>query len=133
MSGENVESFRRTLDAFNRGDKAAWLATFDPDAVMIPARDWPESAPIRGAEAIWDFYVEVTRTWDEGFFELGEVIEAGPDKVLANSRREARGRASGAGVQFSYWTVGTYRGGKTVLVEWFADRAEALEAAGRSE
>src|SRR6185503_20409281 len=54
MSQENLETWRRARDAFNRGDKAAWLAEHDPDVVMIPAREWPENAPIRGPEAIWD-------------------------------------------------------------------------------
>lgn len=133
MSQKNVEVMRQSLDAFNRGDKTAWLAMFDPDAEMVPARDWPESAPIRGAEAIWDFYMEVTGAWNEGSFEFGEVIDSRADKIVANNRREARGRASGAGFEFSYWSVNSYRDGKAVRVEWFADRAEALEAAGLRE
>jgi ketosteroid isomerase-like protein len=47
-----------------------------------------------------------------------------------NNRRDARGRASGANVEFSYWIVVTFRSGKQIRLEWFADRAEALEAAG---
>ena len=63
MSQENVEIVRRGVDAINRGDKTAWLGTFDPDAEMVPARQWPEHAPIRGAGAIWDFYDAVTAAW----------------------------------------------------------------------
>jgi hypothetical protein len=37
MSEENVEVMRRSLDAFNRGDKTAWLAMFDPGTEMVPA------------------------------------------------------------------------------------------------
>jgi ketosteroid isomerase-like protein len=132
MSQENVEIVRRGVDAFNRRDKTAWLATFDPEAEMFPAREWPENAPTRGAEAIWDFYVEVTSAWEEGSFELGEIIESGTDKIVVNNRREARGRASGAGVAFSYWAVITFRGGKAIRIEWFAERDQALEAAGLS-
>jgi ketosteroid isomerase-like protein len=55
MSQENVDSMRRSLDAFNRRDEVAWLATFDPEAELVPAREWPENAPVRGAQAIWDF------------------------------------------------------------------------------
>src|SRR3954447_12508267 len=105
MSQENVEMLRRGVDAINRRDKAAWLATFAPDAVMVPAREWPESAPIHGAEAIWDFYVEVNAAWEQDPYELGEIIEARDETVVANARREARGKASGAGVTFSYWLV----------------------------
>jgi ketosteroid isomerase-like protein len=131
MSHETVESMRRALDAFNRGDKAAWLAEHDPDLVMIPAREWPENAPIRGADAIWDFYLAATDTWDQGLTQIAEVIDSG-DTLVINNRREARGIASGASVEFSYWTVTTFRGGKPIRYEWFANRAEALEAAGLS-
>jgi ketosteroid isomerase-like protein len=77
MSEENVETLRRANDAFNRGDKAAWLALNDPDVVMIPAREWPENSPTRGAEALWDFYAQAASAWEERSFELGEAIEAG--------------------------------------------------------
>ena len=133
MSPENVESLREALDAFNRRDKPAWLAAFHPDAEMVPAKEWPESTPIRGADAIWDFYAEVAAAWEDGSFELGEVIDSGTGKIVANVRREARGKASGAGVEFSYWLVGTVRDLRTIRVEWFAERAEALEAAGLRE
>ena len=33
-------------------------------------------------------------------------------------------------MEFSYWLVGTVRDLRTIRVEWFAERAEALEAAG---
>jgi ketosteroid isomerase-like protein len=133
MSEENVESVRRITDAQNRRDRAAWLIRVHPDAVMIPAREWPENAPVRGAEAIWDFYDEVGGTWEDGAFELAEIIDSGADTVVVNTRREARGKASGVGVNFSYWVVTTHRNGKTVRIEWFSNRAEALDAAGLSE
>jgi ketosteroid isomerase-like protein len=132
MSRENVETMQRTLDAFNRGDKAAWVAEHDPNVVMIPARQWPENTPIRGAEAIWDFYRAATDTWDDAVGQIGEVIDSG-DTLVINNRREARGRSSGANVEFSYWTVATFRNGKPFRLEWFADRAEALQAAGLKE
>jgi ketosteroid isomerase-like protein len=133
MSEENVESVRRITDAQNRGDRAAWLANTRPDVVMIPAREWPENAPIRGAEAIWDFYGEVGGTWEAGSFELAEIIDSGADAVAANLRRQTRGKASGVGVDFNYWVVTTHRKGKTARIEWFSNRDEALEAAGLSE
>jgi ketosteroid isomerase-like protein len=132
MSDENVERVRRATDAINRADKATWLTITDSDAVMIPARQWPENAPVRGAEAIWDFYAEVGRTWEAGSFDLPEIIDSGANTVVANVRRQTRGKASGVGVDFNYWLVMTHRKGKAVRIEWFAERAEALEAAGLS-
>ena len=130
---ENLEQVRRANEAFARRDKAAWLDTFDPDVVMIPAREWPESTPTRGTEALWDFYGEVTQVWEGVPFEMGEVIESGPDRVVINFRFEGRGKASGAGFEFSYWLVSTFRNGKQVRVEWFSGRDEALGAAGLAE
>jgi ketosteroid isomerase-like protein len=43
------------------------------------------------------------------------------------------GRESGAGVKFNYWVVVTIRQGKIVREHWFADHADALEAAGLRE
>jgi ketosteroid isomerase-like protein len=37
MSQENVELTRPAVDAFNRGDRAAWLALLDEDYVAVYA------------------------------------------------------------------------------------------------
>jgi len=118
------------MEAFDRGNKAAWLDTIGSDAVMVPADEWPENAPIRGAESIWDFYVEVTAAWDDQPFELGEVLDMREDMLVANVKHDARGRASGAATAFSFWLVTTFRDGKTASIEWFSERTAALEAAG---
>ena len=133
MPQENVDVARKALDAFNRRDRAAWLALCDPEFENFPPRDWPESEPIRGPEAVWDFFVEAQDAWDEGPFEFVDLIDAGNDKVVADVRREVRGKASGASVEWSYWQVVTFRNGKVLRMEWFAYRAEALEAVGLRE
>ena len=133
MSEENVETLRRLLDAFNRRDKAAWIALSDPETENFPPKEWPEQASIRGPEAIWDFFVEAVGAWEEGSFEWAEFIDAGANTIVAHQRREMRGRTSGAAVAWSYWVVFMFRDGKLLRSEWFADRAEALEAAGLSE
>ena len=33
----------------------------DPELENVPSREWPETEPIRGAEAVWGFLVEVAR------------------------------------------------------------------------
>jgi len=135
MSQQNVESLRQGLAAFNRRDMTAWLAMCDPGLENIPPRDWPESDPIRGPQAVWDFFVEAQEAWGEESspFEFVEVIEAANDAVVADVRRDVRGKSSGAAVAFNYWQVATLRSGKVVRFEWFTNRAEALEAAGLPE
>jgi ketosteroid isomerase-like protein len=89
--------------------------------------------PDPGYEAVWDFFVEAQDAWEESLFEYGDLIEAGNDKVVAHMRREARGKASGATVAWSYWLVVTFRDGEVLRHEWFADRSEALDAVGLRE
>ena len=133
MSEEQVETLRQALDAFNRRDKAGWIAVCDPECENVPPREWPESAPIRGAEAIWHFFVDAQDAWEEGAFEWGEFLDARDGRIVANQLREMRGKTSGAGVAWSYWVVFAFRGGKVARMEWFADRNDALEAAGLPE
>src|SRR5829696_5496755 len=133
MSQENVEITRQTLDAFNRGDKGAWLAMFDPDAEMVPAPEWPENAPIRGAEAIWDFYVEVTGAWEEGLSEFGEVINAGADKVVAKqpSGRTRQDERCGCRVQLlDCWHLPERKGGPYRMVRRSSQGPRSRQAPG---
>ncbi len=133
MSRENVDAALKGLDAFNRRDKAAWLAVNDPEVEAVPPRDWPESDPIRGREAVWDFYVENVEAFREGVLENTELIEVGHDKVVGHVQGEMQGKTSGASVAFDLWTVGTYRDGQALRVEWFAEREQALAAVGLRE
>jgi ketosteroid isomerase-like protein len=129
MSQQNVELFRQALDAFNRRDRDAWLALCEPDFENAPPSDWPESAPMRGREAIWDFFVSNMDPWEESRFEFGELIDAG-ERVVAEQHATVRGKSSGARVAWSYWHVLTVRDGRAVRSDWFITRAEALAAAG---
>ena len=132
MSEENVEIMRRQVEAFNRGDRSAWLLSLDENYEISPIDDWPDARAIRGGEAGWDFYIGIARTLS---FERTYVdyVDAGADKVLGHQRHKARGQRSGASVDLDYWIVTTLRKGKVLRDEWFADRAAALEAAGLSE
>jgi ketosteroid isomerase-like protein len=132
MSQENVDTLHRGMDAFNRRDRAAWLALCDPDYETVPSQDWPEIEPIRGADSAWDFYVKADEPWEKGDYQYVDVLDTGNDRVLARIRREAQGKASGASVEYSYWVVVTFRNRKVIRIQWFKDRAEALEAADLS-
>jgi ketosteroid isomerase-like protein len=133
MSQENAEAVRQSLEAFDRRDRAAWLATRDDrDFEVVTDRYWPEADAVRGREAAWDFYVSVAEAFERLPVEDAELVDAGGDKVLIHWRHDVRGRASGADVEINYWIVITFREGRIVRDQWFADRTEALEAAGLS-
>lgn len=133
MSHENLELGRRLLDAANRGDRAAWLALSEPDLEWFPPAEWPERAPIRGREAVWDYIVTLNEPWAEGAYELIELVDGENDKIAGCLARHVRGKASGVDAEFQYWNVVTCRDAKQLRSEWFADRNEALTALGLAE
>jgi ketosteroid isomerase-like protein len=133
MSEENMEIVRRFVDAFVRRDRDAYLALLDPEFEGFPPSEWPESAPVRGREAAWDFGLELEAPWEVGAYEIPELIEAGKGQVVMGGPREVRGKTSGVEVKQDVWGVFSFRGGRIVRIEWFMDRAAALEAAGLSE
>jgi ketosteroid isomerase-like protein len=126
----NAERTREAIDAFNRRDGPGWMALCAPEIVNVAPQEWPESEPIVGPSAIWDFYMESFDPWENSPMEHRELIEVGNDKIAAEVYGELHGKASGAGVPWHFWQVVTFRDELVVRIEWFADRAEALEAAG---
>ena len=133
MSEENIEAARQALDAVNRRDRVAFQAVCDPELENTPPQDWPESRTTRGSHAVFDFYLANTAPWGEAQYEYVGLIEAGDDKTLGEVRAEVQGKGSGAEVTWSFWQVGTFHNGKFARIEWFSERADALEAAGLSE
>jgi ketosteroid isomerase-like protein len=134
MSRENVETCRQRLEAFDRGDRDAWISFHHPDFEVIPSVIWPEPSPIQGREAAWEFYALIAQTLQaQSFLDDIEVESAGPDKVLVHQHGPHRGQASGAQVDLDLWAISSFRDGKVTRDEWFTTRAGALEAAGLSE
>ena len=77
--------------------------------------------------------VSLNEPWEQHAYEIVEVVEVGDDRLAARFKRPVKGKASGIADEFDYWCVSTFRLGKVLSAEWFANRATALEAAGLSE
>jgi uncharacterized protein len=132
MSQANVDFVRRGWEAYERGDLSAALETFSPDLVTYVAPPIPVAGTYQGPEG----FLQLTLDWAEGFDELvataEEHIDAPGDQVVTRVRHRASGAESGVPVETDIWYVWTVRDGKTVRVDVFNDRSEALEAAGLS-
>ena len=135
MSQENMEALQRAIEAYNRGDRAAWVAQVHPDAKTFPTPDWPEQGPYIGGAEAWDFYEQAEEVWggtSRPAPQEWEIIDAG-DTLFAADPRSMAVRGSEARIEFKLYGVFRFRGGKIVRTQWFLDRAQALEAAGLSE
>jgi ketosteroid isomerase-like protein len=128
MSQENVEVVREIWDAYSRGDFDRIREHSDPAVVMITV----EEGPLYGIEAVRKNHERWWEAWENSETAVEEVIGVG-DRVFVMARFRGRGRASGAEVEGRHFEVYTLRDGKVLRVDEYADRAEALEAAGLSE
>ena len=132
MSQENVEVVRAGFAAFNAGDMEALRETLDPDiAIGRELEGWPETGPFVGREA-------VMRQWERNREPFGDAITVEPisiidagDRVVV--RQVVHGVGRGPEVNAEYTTVSTLRNGRTFLVDFYWNYAEALKAVGLEE
>ncbi len=130
MSQENVEIVRRAFayEIHGVGDRAEAEAIFDPDVVINPT----EEGPSHGLDAIRDNIEQWKDAWEELEVTTEEFIDAG-DRVLVTAHHRGRGRGSGIEVDTRFYLVYSLRNGKVVRSDEYADRADALNAAGLPE
>ena len=132
MSQENVEIIRKAYEAFARGDGGAILNILHPE-VEIHDHDAPDRpSPYHGHEGWVRFVGEELEVWDDLRFEPEDLIESG-DQAVVLIRQTARGKGSGVPIEGRDFHVWTFRDGKVVRLDAYADKAEALEAVGLQE
>jgi ketosteroid isomerase-like protein len=132
MSDENVAKARRFVDAYNRRDFDVAVEDFDPEIEwVLPARQWSDSC--RGPEEVKRFWEGIDDTFEELRLVPQEWVDAG-DRVATRLRHFGRGKGSGLEIDTElYHQVVTFRDGRMVRIEYFAEWDEALEAAGVRE
>jgi ketosteroid isomerase-like protein len=135
MSQENVEAFKRALDAGNRRDVEALLEELDPEVewhVALPASGTGGARVYPGHEGVREFQLELDETFDEIHIECAEIRDLG-DRVLAIGHIRMTGKASGAETESPIAYVMEFTNGKAIRLRAYLDPNEALEAVGLSE
>jgi ketosteroid isomerase-like protein len=132
MSGENIDVVRRHIEAWNRRDRVAYVATFHSDGEI----DWSRSHALyrgvyRGREQQKAFWDEFWSTFKNSQLEIHDITEAGSEIVVWNTAY-MWGR-DGIEVTATSALVFTVESGKIICMRLFHERAEALEAVGLSE
>ena len=122
--------------AANRRDFDVVLAAFDPEIELWIARGGLNVPDYAGRHHGHAGYREAWRRLLEAFEDLTwepeELIDAG-DRLIVVNRWSGHGAGSGVPVNQLMFQVYTLRRGLVVKQEDFADRGEALEAAGLRE
>ena len=135
MSRENVDAFRRAVEAYNRRDVEALVADAHPDIEWRPAilmKLSGKDTVYRGHDGVRQLMRDIDDTLAEIHVEFPEVRDLG-DQVLAVGRIQTRGKASGIATEAPVGYVADFRDGKFVRVRTYLNPGEALEAAGLEE
>jgi ketosteroid isomerase-like protein len=135
MSQENLEIVRRVTDVMDaEGFEAAmpvFLEAAHSDVEWREDPAWPGSANYRGVEQVRQVILDRMDTLD--FDQQTEDLISVDDKVVALVRWRGRGKASGAQGEISMAMVWTVREQTITSIEFYLDRARALEAVGLRE
>jgi ketosteroid isomerase-like protein len=131
MSQENVEVVRGIYEAFNKGDLARAVEPADPEFEFVPD-DREVIGTLRGRENVQRYLEDQVDVFDESQVEAEELFDK-DDQVIAFVRVQNRGRASGVELDVRIAHVWTFRDGKPVRCQVYAERDKALEAAGLSD
>ena len=133
MSKENVEAFKRGLEAGNRGDVDALLDELHPEIEWhsaLHALMGGQQTVFRGHDGVRTMIGDLYESFAEVHIEMSEFRDLG-DGLVAIGR--TRGKASGVETETPLAFVTEIRNGKTISIRAYLDREEALEAAGLSE
>jgi ketosteroid isomerase-like protein len=132
MSEENVDRYRRVVEAFARKDLDAFLGLFDRDVIFAPRSAEVEGSSYRGHEGLRGWWETMFSLFSEYRAEIQEVQSHG-DVTFGRLRLRGHGMESGAPMEQTQWHVVEWRGGTVVRWRTLRSEAEALEAAGMSE
>ena len=135
MSQENVEAFKRGVDAINRGDVEALLEELDPEVewhdvfgLMLGG----EATVYRGNDGVRELFGDLYDAFDEIHNEYPEIRDLG-DRTIAIGRLRARGNESGAATESPIWTISQWKNGKLTRIRTYLDAKEASKAVGLLE
>ena len=137
MSQDNVERARDGYAALSvamrSGDLDAYFREYvHPEIEWVPLKGALDVDVSAGHDEVKGRFLTMFEVMGSPEIEAGEIIDAG-DKVVVAIRISGRGKGSGIDIDASWFHVLTPRDEKVARIEWYATRAEALEAAGLSE
>ena len=135
MSQENVEVFKRGVDAFNRQNIEGLLEVLDPEVEwhdVFHQMLGGEASVYRGHEGVRELFRDLYEVLAELHGEYSDIRDL-DDRLVGIGQIRTRGEGSGAVTESALAVVVDFKDGKAIRVRTYLDPKEALEAAGLSE
>jgi ketosteroid isomerase-like protein len=127
MSQENVQAVQSALERFVATGQPQWDA-LDED-IEVYDHDIMDAGEYRGYTGFARWLEDWASAWSEYTMEPEAFLDAG-DRVVAFIRQRTVGHGSGVSLEREDAMVFEVRDGKTVRLDYYNNRAEALKAAG---
>jgi len=135
VSHENVEIVRRAFEAALQKPKPDFEivnALFDPDHELVSLISSIEGSFI-GARGFAAWLGDLDGTFDSWETEMGELRNAGGERVVVAMRFLGHSRGAGVPLELRIWFIATVRDGKVARTESYESESRALAAAGLAE
>jgi ketosteroid isomerase-like protein len=130
MPQENLEIVRSAYAALAERGLEAVLELADPAfETTTPAALASEPGTYRGHDGIRRWFASFGDAMEDVRLEAQELTAVG-DKVVVETMLRARGRATGIETKQRAFLVWTLRDGRLMRLDTFAERGQALAAAG---
>ena len=134
MSQENVEGFKRGIEAYNRGDVEALLDELDAEIEwrpVLPVLLGGDTTVYRGHDGIRKMLRDLDEVLAERQLDFSDIRAAG-ERVVATGRLRISGRTSGVPTESPFGWVAEFKNGKSVRIQTYLDPNEALASARRT-
>jgi ketosteroid isomerase-like protein len=136
MPEENVEIVRRATEAAVRRPKPdveTMNALYHPDHEFVSLLERLEGGVAEGARGYRDWLAENDEAWERWEISIERLESLDDERVLLETRFVGLSKRVRMPVEQSTAAMVTVRHGKIVRSELYADREQALEAAGLGE
>ncbi len=126
---DNIELAREFYAAINRNDIPAVMALCAPDIVRIEPAGFPSAGTYGGHAEVSEHLSKGRATWAQGSCEPEECMLEG-DVVVVFLHVRVRLKDRSEWIDGRFADVLSFRNGKVVRMETFAERQQALDWAG---
>jgi ketosteroid isomerase-like protein len=129
MSPEIVEIMRRGYEHFRVSGEIRAHSDLVWDVSKL---GWPDQQIYYGPEGANQFNAQWADAWDGWELEVEEYIDAG-ERVVVIVNQRGRSKVTGIPVDMRFAQVWSFRDGRAIRMQMYANVDEALEAVGLSE
>jgi ketosteroid isomerase-like protein len=132
MSQENVETVKRAIEAFSRGDADAFVALTAPDLEWKTGLGAVEGEVFLGHDGVRTYFSRLNSAWEEFLYLIDEARDLG-ETVLVLGRLEGRSRSGEVPVDSPAGAVWDLRDGRVWRLRAYLDQEQAIAVAGSGE